>query len=169
MRCKLDIIEHHDYMNDSLNAVRDVFVFQCYTGLSYSDLAKFDFSDVEQDGDNYIIRDVRRKTDEEYFIVILKPAMRSLIAHNFKLPVISNQKYNVALKKISDGAGIDKVITTHVARHTFAVMMLSMGVKMDRLSRMMGHTSTRITEDVYAKVLAVDLKKEYEMVNSKLE
>lgn len=95
--------------------------------------------------------------------------MRSLIAHNFKLPIISNQKYNIALKKISNIVGIDKSITSHVARHTFAVMMLSMGVKMDRLSRMMGHTSTRITEDVYAKVLAIDLKKDYEMVNSKLK
>lgn len=66
-------------------------------------------------------------------------------------------------------SGIKKKATSHWARHSFAVMMLSMGVPMHRLSKMLGHASTRITEEIYAKVLNEDLKKDYEMVNSKLK
>ena len=79
-----------------IDRVRDLFLFQCYTGFSYSDFAKFDFErDVENRNGKYIIADRRKKTNEDYYIVLLSPAMKILKKYNFKLPVISNQQYNI--------------------------------------------------------------------------
>lgn len=155
--------------NGHLERVRDLFVFQSYTGLSYSDLDKFDWNNIRQQGDDYIIYDTRKKTDENYFIVLLDPALRILRKYDFKLPKISNTKYNDYLKVVALCAGIDKPLTTHMARHTFATMMLSMGVRLEYVSRMLGHSSTRTTESTYAKVLAYDLKEAYDNVNEKLK
>lgn len=165
---EMDILEHAKTNNRHIEQARDVFIFQCYTGLSYSDLAKFKWEDVvEQDG-NYIIKDVRTKTEEEYYIVLLKPALRVLKRYDYNLPVVSNQKYNEYLKVAALSAGIDKPITSHWARHSYAVMALSLGAKMQNVARMLGHASTKITESVYAKVLAKDLQKDFELINSQL-
>jgi integrase/recombinase XerD len=169
LKSEIDKIEKCKIQDTSISNARDVFIFQCYTGLSYSDLSKFKWDKVKKEGSDYIIRDVRKKTSEEYFIVLLKPAIRILIKHDFKLPLLSNQKYNEYLKLVAKYAKIDKCITSHYSRHSFAVMMLSMGVSMTNLSKMMGHSSTRITESTYAKVLATDLKRDYDMINQKLK
>ena len=137
--------------------------------MSYGDLEKFNWNDVTEDGDNYVIKDCRIKTDEEYYIVLLKPALRILQKYDYKLPIITNQKYNDYLKVVGAHAGIDKILYSHMARHSFCVMMLSMGVPMHQLSKMVGHANTRITEQVYAKVLNEDLKKSYDMINKKLK
>lgn len=154
--------------NKHLEKVRDLFVFQCYTGLSYTDLTKFDWEDVRKDGNDYIISDTRKKTEENYFIVLLDPALAVLRKYDRRLPKISNQKYNDYLKEVAAVAGVNKPITSHWARHTFAVMMLSMGARMSNVSRMLGHSSTKVTESVYAKVLAEDLRKDYDMINERL-
>lgn len=162
-------IESCDFTeNKKIEKVRDLFVFQCYTGLSYTDLAKFDWSDVRKDGGDYIISDTRKKTEENYYIVLLEPALNVLRKYGNRLPMLSNQKYNDHLKEMATMAGIDKPVTSHWARHTFAVMMLSMGARMSNVSRMLGHSSTKITESVYAKVLAEDLRRDYDMINEKL-
>ncbi len=103
----------------SIDRVRDLFLFQCYTGLAYADFEKFDFEkDVEERNGKYIIADRRKKTNEDYKIVLLSPAIEILKKYDYKLPVITNQKYNVSLKVVAQYAGIDKNITTHVARHS---------------------------------------------------
>lgn len=153
----------------SVNRVRDLFLFQCYTGLAYSDLYKFDFaSDVERRGNKFIIADRRVKTNEDYFIVLLSPAMEILRKYDFNLPVISNQKYNDYLKVAASFAKIDKNLTTHCARHTFAVFALNNGVPMEVVSKMLGHTNIKTTQ-IYAKVLNTEVEKGFDVLERKMK
>lgn len=153
----------------SVNRVRDLFLFQCYTGLAYSDLYKFDFaSDVERRGNKFIIADRRVKTNEDYFIVLLSPAMNILKKYDFDLPVISNQKYNDYLKVAASFAKIDKNLTTHCARHTFAVFALNNGVPMEVVSKMLGHTNIKTTQ-IYAKVLNTEVEKGFDVLERKMK
>ena len=80
-------------------------------------------------------------------------ALEVLEKYGNKLPIISNVKYNEYLKIVAQAAGIDKPVSTHWARHTGATMLLNEGVDMKIVSRICGHSSTRITEAVYAKLL----------------
>ena len=148
--------------------VRDLFLFQCYTGFSYSDFAKFDFErDVENRNGKYIIADRRKKTNEDYYIVLLSPAMKILKKYNFKLPVISNQQYNIMLKVAAQYAKINKRITTHVARHTFAVFALNNGVSMEVVAKMLGHSNIKTTQ-IYAKVLNREVEKGFDLLEKKM-
>lgn len=153
----------------SVNRVRDLFLFQCYTGLAYSDLYKFDFaSDVERRGNKFIIADRRVKTNEDYFIVLLSPAMDILRRYDFDLPVISNQKYNAYLKVAASFAKIDKSLTTHCARHTFAVFALNNGVPIEVVSKMLGHTNIKTTQ-IYAKVLNTEVERGFDVLERKMK
>ena len=151
-----------------IDRVRDLFLFQCYTGFSYSDFAKFDFErDVENRNGKYIIADRRKKTNEDYYIVLLSPAMKILKKYNFKLPVISNQQYNIMLKVAAQYAKINKRITTHVARHTFAVFALNNGVSMEVVAKMLGHSNIKTTQ-IYAKVLNREVEKGFNLLEKKM-
>lgn len=152
----------------SIEKVRDLFIFQCYTGLSYADLFKFDFSTVTKKNNKFFIRDMRVKTEEEYFLMLLKPAMEILRKYDFRLPVISNYQYNLRLKVVQELANIKSSLHSHMARHSFAVMSLNMGVSIENLARMMGHTDIKTTQ-IYAKVLNKSVQEEFEKMDSKLK
>ena len=137
--------------------MRDLFLLQCYTGLSYSDLAKTDFTRMERHGGRYVLRDKREKTDTGYYIVIIAPALEILKRHSFRIRVMTNQQYNLRLKVLASYAGIDRRLTSHMARHTFAVSCLRAGVPIESLSRMLGHTDVQTTQ-IYAKVLDVSVE-----------
>ena len=153
----------------AIERVRDLFLFQCYTGLAYADFEKFDFEkDVEEKNGKYIIADRRKKTNEDYKIVLLTPAIEVLKKYDYKLPIISNQKYNVSLKVVAQYAGIDKNITTHMGRHTFAVFALNNGVSIEIVAKMLGHTNIRTTQ-IYAKVLNSEVEKSFDLLESKIK
>lgn len=160
---ELDKIRNAKIPTESIRRVRDLFVFQSFTGLSYADLAKFNFKRdvIEHDG-KYIINDVRVKTEENYYIVLLSPALEVLKRYNFELPIISNAQYNLRLKLVADYAGLDKNLTTHMARHTFATLALTKGVQLKVVSKMLGHSSIKVTEE-YATILNEDVNKGYEL------
>lgn len=152
----------------SIDRIRDLFLFQCYTGLAYADFEKFNFEkDVEERNRKYIVSDRRKKTNEDYKIVLLTPAIEILKKYDYKLPIISNQKYNVSLKVVAQYAGIDKNITTHMGRHTFAVFALNNGVPIEIVAKMLGHTNIRTTQ-VYAKVLNSEVEKGFDLLESKI-
>ena len=154
--------------NESIRRVRDLFVFQSFTGLSYADLAKFNFKrDVVQHEGKYIIYDMRIKTEEDYYIVLLSPALEVLKKYNYELPIISNTQYNLRLKLVADYAGLDKNLTTHMARHTFATLALTKGVQFKAVSKMLGHSSLKTTEE-YAAILNKDVDKGYEMFEKQI-
>ena len=121
------------------------------------------YCDVQKRGNKYVILDIRLKTEENYFIVLLSPAMEILKKYDYVLPIISNQQYNLRLKIVADYAGLDRNLTVHMSRHTFATMCLNNGVKMENVSKMLGHTNVRTTQQ-YAKVLNAEVEKDFEML-----
>lgn len=150
-----------------LDQARDLFVFGMFTGLSYSDMAKFNIEDYSlEDGVYYRTNDKRTKTGVRYYIVLLKPAMAILEKYDMKLPMIPNEQYNRFLKQVGKEAGIKKRMHAHLSRHTFATYMLSNGCSIQNVSVMMGHTNIRQTLK-YAKILAKDVKADFLMINEK--
>ena len=166
---ELNIIETTNITDNSISKVRDLFIFQCYTGMSYSDLIKFNWNECFIDDGDYYIRDVRFKTGVEYFLMILPPAMDIIKKYNNKLPVISNQQYNLRLKVVGQMCGVEKSLTTHVARHTFATTItLSNGVPISIVSKMLGHTKISTTEQ-YAKILNKNVKDQFLLLKEKIK
>ncbi len=146
---ELKVIELKEIKNDRLSKVRDLFVFACYTGLSFGDLKSLSKDNLK---DDCIIKN-RLKTNVKCTIPLLPKARAIWEKYDWKLPVLSNQKYNSYLQEIGNICGIDKQLHSHLARHTFATIMLNKGVPMVMISRMLGHTSTKITESTYAELL----------------
>jgi site-specific recombinase XerD len=156
-----------------LDLVKDLFLFACYTGLAYSDVKKLHKAEIEKAPNGmWWIRTRRQKTKERSQIPILAPAMSiikkytdlsKLSAEEKILPVLSNQKLNSYLKEVADFAQIEKKLTFHVARHTFATTVtLSNGVPIETVSRMLGHTNLKTTQH-YARI--VDQKVAQDMFN----
>ena len=106
---------------------------------------------------------VKRILKNSLFLVLLSPAMEILKKYDYVLPIISNQQYNLRLKIVADYAGLDRNLTVHMSRHTFATMCLNNGVKMENVSKMLGHTNVRTTQQ-YAKVLNAEVEKDFEML-----
>lgn len=152
---------------ESLESIRDLFVFQCFTGIAYADLKLFDFSKVEERNGKYILHDTRWKSGEDFYIVLLSPAVNILKKYNFRLNVVSNQKYNLYLKVIATAAGIDHPITSHMARHTFAVYCLNHGVPIEILAKMMGHTDIKTTQ-LYAKITNMSVEAAFDHLENNL-
>lgn len=132
---------------------RDMFVFQCLTGLSYSDLIEFDFSKVHLDGQYKVYSATRKKTGVEFTFVLVPEAVEILKRYGYALPRISNQKYNVKLKIVADAAGVEKELTSHVGRRTAGYIWLNGGIPIEVVAKCLGHTSVRTTEKAYARIL----------------
>ena len=143
-----------DLPTKSLQRVRDLFVFQTYTCLSYVDLNSFDAEKIEKVKGMKVYIGTRAKTSQTFTIPLLKPALAILKKYNNRLPLISNVKYNEYLKVVAQNAGIDKPVSSHWARHTGATLLLNSGdVPMNIVQHILGHASQRMTEQVYAKRL----------------
>lgn len=162
---ELSKIEQTPIENSSLCKVRDMFLFCCYTGLAYSDLKDFDFSQASFVNGMYRLRDFRHKTQTEFNISLIDKAMAILRQYSFSLPIISNQKYNSYLKVLGAFCGLKTRLTSHMARHTFATTIaLANGVQIEIISKMLGHTNIKTTQ-VYAKVLQSEVDKEFNRLN----
>lgn len=160
---ELTAIAEKQFPMDRLKLVRDIFLFSCYTGLAYVDVKKLKRSEMVKgiDGDLWIYTH-RQKTDTLSRIPILPAALKVIeryednpqcIVDDLLLPVMSNQKMNAYLKEIADLCGISKLLTFHIARHTFATTVtLNNGVPIESVAKMMGHTSIKTTQ-IYAKVM----------------
>lgn len=131
--------------------VRDLFMFQAGTGMSYCDMAELTKDDVRIQNGTYYISKKRKKTDVEYTTILLSSAVDVWIKYKGKLPVISNQRYNTYLKVIQGIVGLNKSLHSHLARHTFACTALNRGIRLEIVSRALGHTNTRQTQH-YARL-----------------
>ncbi len=164
---------------ERLDQVRDIFIFCCFTGLSYADVKKLTKDDVVigVDGKNWI-KTRRTKTDTRSNIPIL-PIAQTIIEKykdnelmkikNVVLPVLSNQRMNAYIKEIADLCGITKNLTFHLARHTFATTVtLSNGVPIESVSKMLGHTNLKTTQH-YAKILDMKVSKDMEILRNKFK
>lgn len=139
--------------DDRLERVRDLFVFHTYSCLAYHDLRAFDPKKIKEVDGRKVYIGHRGKTKIEYTVPVLSPALEILEKYHGKLPMLSNVKYNAYLKEVVAAAGIDKPVTTHWARHTGATLLLNAGVPIEIVSKVCGHSTIKMTEKIYAKLL----------------
>ena len=149
--------------------IRDLFILQCYTGLAFKDMSCFSEKDIriDKDGKEWIVKE-RIKTGITALIPILPVVKEILVKYNYHLPTLTNQKYNSYLKEIQDVCGITKTLHSHLARHTCGTLLLNAGVDMLTVSKVLGHSSTKTTEAVYAKLLPETIMRRVEEVSDKL-
>jgi site-specific recombinase XerD len=176
---ELKALEEKNITIERLDKVRDAFLFSCYTGLSYSDLAKLTSKDItiDVDGKKKIVI-YRQKTKSRSAIPLLPGALRIIEKYSNSieaeikgtlLPINSNQKMNAYLKEIAVICGIDKKLGFHSSRHTFAsTLMLENGVPIEVVRDMLGHSSVKTTE-IYAKITDIKVSKEMSVLEKKLE
>jgi len=165
-----------DFDSKRLEQVRDVFIFSCYTGLAYIDVKQLTANNIctSFDGKQWIMTH-RQKTDTPVNVPLLNIPLTILKKYEGKLPkgqllpVLSNQKLNSYLKEIADLCGIQKNVTFHLARHTFATTTtLSKGVPIETVSKMLGHTNIRTTQ-IYARITNEKISRDMQLLSSKLE
>jgi site-specific recombinase XerD len=177
-REELDRLEKKMFRIKRLEQIRDFFIFSCYTGYPYSEIEKLTPEDIQThfDGSKWIITS-RTKNDIQSNVPLLAKAEEMIekyknhpdsIMKGKLFPIPSNVKYNAYLKEIADVCEIDKNLTTHVARHTFATTItLSNDVSIETVSAMLGHKSIRTTQ-IYAKVVEEKVSNEMNKLKEKL-
>ncbi|WP_417881829.1 site-specific integrase [Xanthomarina gelatinilytica] len=175
---ELNQIEEKDYTIERLQLVKDLFIFACYTGLSYIDVVSLNENNINYgiDGELWIIMK-RGKTNNQLRIPILPKALEIMekykknpraLANGTIFPKMSNQKLNAYLKEIADLCEIKKYLTFHLARHTFATTVtLSNGVPIETVSKLLGHSRISTTQ-IYAKVIEKKVSEDIEVLKNTL-
>ncbi len=176
---ELERIKTHVFRIKRLDEVRDVFMFVCYTGLAYSDLKLLTRESISKgiDGKNWIIY-YREKTGTRASVPLLSQAMTIIEKYNNDpkcmldnklLPTKSNQKLNTYLSEIAELCEIEKHVTMHLGRHTFATTVtLTNGVPIETVSKMLGHTSLKTTQ-IYSKVVDTKISIDMEQLEATLK
>ena len=162
------IVDFKPLSGSKMEMARDLFVFQMYTGLAYSDMMAFDIKKYKKVDGKWMINEKRIKTGVPFVSQLLPPVVEVLERYGYNLPHIENQPYNRLLKPIGEVLCISIPLHSHLARHTFATWMLSKGVTIENLSKMLGHTNIQQTMK-YAKVLAKSVHADFDMVRHILE
>lgn len=163
---ELKLLEGYKFVSEKLQRMAHLYIFGCYTSFAYCDMVNFDYTKHTRiiEGKIYIDKS-RQKSHIEQLTPLFKKAKEILEIYQYKLPIISLQKYNDYLSEIADIIGIDKHLTTHTARKTFAMIGVEEGYTFDALAKMMGHRSTKYTENTYAKVTHRRIVLEMKYVN----
>lgn len=176
---ELDNLENHNFKSERLDRVRDLFVFSCYTGISYVDIMALTSVNVMKgiDGGNWIVTK-RQKTKSAVKVPLLGKAEEIIekysdhpmtVVTSSLLPVITNEKLNAYLKEVANHVGIKKNLTFHMARHTFATTItLSNGVPIETVSKLLGHTKIATTQ-IYARVLEHKVSSDMDQLKLKLK
>ena len=176
---ELQRLTSKNFGNERLNQVRDIFVFSCFTGLAYIDAKRLKRSDISigMDGEKWIFTR-RKKTDSPTRIPLLPTVLQMMeqyeghpkcVCEGSLLPVPSNAKLNAYLKEVADICGINKHLTFHIARHTFATTItLNNGVPIETVSKMLGHKSLKITQ-IYAKILDRRVSDDMQILRNKFK
>ena len=178
-QAELKRIREKNFSSARLNQVKDMFLFSCYTGLSYVDLQQLKSSDIGTgiDGSKWILTK-RQKTKALTHIPLLPVALgliKKYAGHpkcadkGLVFPVLTNQKMNSYLKEIADCCGVKTNVTFHIARHTFATTVtLSNGVPIESVSKMLGHSNLIQTQQ-YAKTLDIKVSEDMSVLKGKLQ
>lgn len=173
---EIETIYNKEFITGRLEQVRDIFIFSCFCGLSYIDVANLTNDDIKEAFDgNLWIMTKRHKTNVNSNIRLLDIPKKILEKYQGKqkdnkcLPVVSNQKVNEYLKEIATICGIKKTLTFHVSRHSFATSVaLANGVPIESVSKMLGHTNIRTTQ-IYAKITDRKISKDMDMLAQKID
>ncbi|KFE99892.1 integrase [Chryseobacterium formosense] len=175
-REELAKIEEYKFKAERLQIVADMFVFCCYTGLAYNEMVNLEKSHIiiGFDGNEWINM-IRGKTQHLLSIPLLSRGKKIIEKYDYidekrVLPKFSNQKFNAYLKEIADIVGLDKRLTHHLARRTFATtVLLYNDVPMEIVSELLGHSKITITQEHYAKVVKSKVGEQINRLNSKLK
>lgn len=151
-----------------LDKARDLFVFQMWTGLAYSDAQNFDVRRYKLEDGVLTYVGERIKTGVNYVSRLLPPAVAILEKYGMQTPKIGNADYNHLLKGIGIAACLHTPLHSHMARHSFATYMLNNDVSLDSVSVMLGHTNTVQTRR-YAKTLAKTVKDDFDKIAEKMK
>ncbi|WP_448698139.1 site-specific integrase [Mucilaginibacter sp. AW1-3] len=165
-------------LDNKLGMVRDLFLFSCYTGLAFTDTIKLEANDLVtgEDGEPWL-QTHRSKNNNRVRVPLLAPAQKLLDTYKDHprtpegrlMPRISNQKANAYLKQIAEKAHINKHLTYHCARHTFATTVtLTNGVPIETVGQMLGHKKLATTQ-LYARVTDTKVMKDMVQVKAKYE
>lgn len=158
---EVETIENTKMHTASMEKIRLLFLFQCYTGLAYSDLMAFDSSKVTKGERFYILTDERVKTGEGYTVVLTDKAMDILQRFGYHIPQITCEQYNMRLKVLADACGIEKPIASHYGRRTCGMILLNEGFPIEIVAKVLGHSSIRTTQSAYAKILDRTVEREF--------
>lgn len=172
---ELDRIQNKEMVSKRLSQVRDIFIFSCYCGLSYVDIFNLKDENIQTSFDGHVwIKTRRQKTQVSSSIRLLDIPKAILLKYKNTqpdgklLPVISNQKMNDYLAEIGNICGVNKRITFHLARHTFATQVtLAQGVPIETVSKMLGHKSIRTTQ-IYAKIIDMKISHDMDVLAEKM-
>ncbi|QBN19745.1 site-specific integrase [Flavobacterium nackdongense] len=167
-------LENYNFSQPRLDQVRDLFIFCCYTGLPYQEMATLTKKNIIKKFDDKLWIDMfRMKTKKQLTIPLLPKAISILEKYqNNKniLPLISNQKFNSYIKEIAEIIGIEKNLTHHIARKTFATtVLLYNDVPMEIVSELLGHSKISTTQEHYAKVVQKKVSQEMSKLSQKLK
>lgn len=165
---ELKSLRNAEMPDKRLERVRDLFVFQTYMCMSYEDLKVFNIKIMQEIDGTKIHVGKRGKTNIEFAKPMIAPALEVLEKYNGKLPLISNVRYNKYIKEACAVAGINKRVTTHWARHTGATLLLNAGVPIEVVSKICGHSSIKMTEKIYAKMLPKTVINEVAKIEDKI-
>lgn len=164
---ELDKLESTPIVQDKLDLTRDCFLFCCYTGLAYKEMTSLQEKHIVSNFDGKLWIQINRgKTKKNISVPILPKALQLIKKYkeqneSFILPKISNQRFNSYLKEIADIVGINKRLTHHIARKTFAsTVLLYNDVPMEVVSELLGHSSIKITQAHYGKVVQKKVSEE---------
>jgi site-specific recombinase XerD len=175
---EIEKIGEKTFVSDRLTQVRDIFLFCCYTGLAYADIKKLKRSEINLgiDGRKWIFTS-RQKTETSSRVPLLDFSLEILerykdhphcVYKDLAFPVLSNQKMNAYLHEIAEVSGIQRKLSFHIARHTFATTItLTNGVPIESVSKMLGHKSLRTTQ-IYTKVLDLKVSSDMQTLREKL-
>jgi integrase/recombinase XerD len=172
---ELDKLEKHQFAQQRLQQVKDMFVFCCYTGLAFNEMSKLEHKHIVIGFDGHKwIKINREKTKKLVSVPILSKATSTIERYcsensSFILPRISNQKFNSYLKEIAEVLGIEKKLTHHTARKTFATtVLLYNDVPMEIVSELLGHSKVTVTQEYYAKVVQKKVSEHMGLLSRKL-
>lgn len=155
---------------ERINIVRNKFLFLCNTGMEFTDQDNLMMEDITTiKGKKYIVKDRMKVEGEIQAIPLFKEALDIIKLYNKSgtgriFPRLSNQNYNAYLKELADICGIEKNLTTIVARHTFATLMLTKGMPLESVSHILGHSNIKTTR-VYAKLIVTKIENDLDRLN----
>jgi site-specific recombinase XerD len=172
---EIEILINQTFTKKHLEKMRDIFVFCCFTGLSYIDVKRLSYEDINISFDGRLwIMGKRRKTGVNYNVPLLEIPKKILdkykntLADGRALPVTTNQYSNIYLKQIGEICGLKKRLTFHLSRHTFATLTLSKGVSIESVSKMLGHTNIQTTQ-IYARITSDKISRDMAAFSEKIK
>ena len=149
---ELSILRNTQLQNESLQHVLDIFLFICYSGLSFADAAALKPEDIKKINGMWVIEKSRVKSNINYTAVILPPGVEIFQKYKGELHIISNQKINSYLKIITEMIQFPRELYCHLGRKTYATLLINADVPLMSVSRCLGHSEVRTTQRYYARL-----------------